>query len=296
MSGSDNLTPTSVPGVWAGHHTDSEHQTGVTALVFPQGATAGVWVPGSATGSRELGVLGPGQLAPHVHGICLAGGSAFGLAAADGVVEVLAKRGLGFGTPHGPVPIVPSAILFDLHTATAHPTREMGAAAARAAGPAALAEGRVGAGTGARVASLVGGVPGGLGCWAERVGDVPVAAVAAVNALGSVRDPESGAWVAGGPGPGSGQDVPLRGQTTLVAVVMGARVSREGCTVVSKMASAGMARTLFPAFTPFDGDIVFAAATQHEGPEADAGQLMGLGDAAARCVARAIVRAVSADR
>lgn len=290
---SSNRTPTSVEGVLAGHHTDAANHTGVTVLLFPNGAVGAVWVPGSATGSRELGVLGAGQLAPHIHGLCLAGGSAFGLAAADGVVQVLAERGIGFPTPHGPVPIVPAAILYDLHTATVRPNAAMGEAAARAASTAPLPQGRLGAGAGAQVASISGSpAPGGVGCGAEQVGGDRVAAVAAVNALGAIRDPETGAWIAGGPPGAQAGQANLRGQTTLVAVVVDAPLSRDGATVVAKMATAGLARTVFPAFSPFDGDIVFVASTNLDQPAVDAPALLGLGAAAARCVARAVVAAV----
>ena len=283
--------PTAVTGVWAGHAT-SEASTGVTAVLFPTGARAGVHVPGSATGTRELSTLSPGHLAPEIHGICLSGGSAFGLAAADGVLSVLEARGVGLPVGQVRVPIVPAAILYDLHTATARPDAAMGAAAAQAASPSALAEGRVGAGAGAMVAAASGHpAPGGLGCWAEGSGPHVVGAVVAVNALGSVRDPATGAFVVGGP-PDPAADPPLGGQTTLAVVVTDAPLDREGCTVVAKMASAGLARTLYPAYTPFDGDVVFAASTTR-GPSVSPAALMGIGDVAARCVATSILRGVA---
>jgi L-aminopeptidase/D-esterase-like protein len=277
--------------VLAAHATDEIGRTGATVCVFPAGARAGVWVPGSATGSRELGVLQPGALAGEVHAIVLAGGSAFGLSAADGVMGVLERRGIGFATPHGRVPIVPAAILFDLHTATRRPDAAMGAAAAEAASPAALAEGRVGAGTGARVGLASGTVaPGGFGGWAEDVGSGVVAAGVAVNAVGSVVDPSTGRVVAGGP-PQVVDAGLWRGQTTLAVVVTDVPLDRERCVVVARMATAGMARTLFPAFTPFDGDVVFVASTG-TGPPVGPEVVARVGDAAARCVAAAIVRAV----
>lgn len=282
-----------VPGVLAGHATDEVGRTGVTVVLFPDGARAGVWVPGSATGSRELGVLEPGHLAPRVHGLCLAGGSAFGLAAADGVMAWLAERGIGFATPHGVVPIVPAAILFDLHTATRRPDAALGRAAALAASAGTLAEGRVGAGTGAQVGAASGSpAPGGFGTAAERVGEWVVGAGVAVNALGSVFDPEVGRFVAGGPPTGAPPAASLRAQTTLAIVATDAPLDRERAVVVGRMAAAGFARTLFPAFTPFDGDLVFVASTAPSG-EVDPGQLAMVGDAAARAVARAIVRAVT---
>ena len=134
----------------------------MTVLLFPRAARGGVWVPGSATGTRELGPLDPTQLAGEVHGLCLAGGSAFGLGAADGVMAVLAARGIGFDHGRGVVPIVPAAVLFDLHGSAGPPTAEAGRAAAASASTGPLAEGRVGAGAGATVGKATGNpAPGG---------------------------------------------------------------------------------------------------------------------------------------
>ncbi|MCA9490829.1 MAG: P1 family peptidase [Myxococcales bacterium] len=289
-----NRSLTAVPGVLAGHATDLVGRTGVTVVVFPEGARAGCFVPGSATGSRELGVLEPGHLAGAVHGFCLAGGSAFGLAAADGVMRVLEERGIGFHTPEAVVPILPAAILYDLHTATRRPDAAMGEVAARLADHRPLGEGSVGAATGARV-GMASGAPdrGGFGSWADLPDDQDgyvVAVGVAVNAVGSVVDPTNGRRVAGGE--------PLRrsagfwrGQTTLAVVVTDAPLDRDGCTVVARMASAGLARALVPAFTPFDGDLVLVASTG-EGDPVDANQMLEVGDRAASCLSTAIVRAV----
>ncbi len=287
-----NRTPTAVSGVLAGHHTDEDHRTGVTVLLFPSGARAGVHVPGSATGTRELGVFSTGSLAGAVHALVLSGGSAFGLASADGVMGVLAEKGIGFDTPFGKVPIVPAAILYDLHTASARPDAAMGRAAALAASHDPLAEGAVGAGTGAQVAGITGTPrPGGVGCWAEEGAPGLVAAVVAVNALGAVRDPDTGGWIVGGPIEGAPSPGLARGQTTLAAVVVEAPLDRDGCTVVAKMAAAGLARTLYPAFSPFDGDVVFVASTG-QGPPVGAAEQLQLGDRAATCVAQSVVRGV----
>lgn len=283
---------TAVGGVLAGHWTSDGGTTGVTAVLFPHGARGGVHVPGSATGTRELGPLDPSHLAGDIHGICLAGGSAFGLAAADGVMDVIADRGLGFDSGHGRVPIVPAAILFDLHSGSVRPDRAAGRLAAEAASAAPLAIGRVGAGAGARVGLASGSsAPGGIGTADEAVDAWTVGTVVAVNAVGSVWDGHR--WVAGGPVTGH----PLlsagdwRGQTTLVIVATDAPLDRARCSVVARMASAGMARTLYPAFTPFDGDIVFACSTG-TGEPPDTLALLKIGDAAARAVARAIIAAV----
>jgi L-aminopeptidase/D-esterase-like protein len=291
-----NQTLTAVPGVWAGHWTHETATTGVTAILFPDGARGGVWVPGSATGSREMGVLAPTHLAAHLHGICLAGGSAFGLSAADGLMEVLEERNLGFATPYGLIPIVPAAILFDLHTAKARPDRAAGRLAAEAASQEPVVEGPVGAAAGARVGGASGKHDrGGVGTWAAQWQDWTVGALAAVNALGSVRDPETGRWVAGGPPAADavGEVGRWRGQTTLVVVATDAPLVQGQLQILAKMASAGMARTLFPAFTPFDGDVVFSVSTGTTDP-VDPVVLAALGDLAARCVERAIVRGVRA--
>lgn len=288
-----NRSLTAVPGVLAGHATDLVGRTGVTVVLFPDGARAGCFVPGSATGSRELGVLEPGHLAGAVHGFCLAGGSAFGLAAADGVMRVLEERGIGFRTPEAVVPIVPAAILYDLHTATRRPDAAMGEVAARLADRRALGEGSVGAATGARVGSASGAPDrGGFGSWADVPDDQdqPVVAVGvAVNAVGSVLDPTTGRRVAGGePTAHAGF---WRGQTTLAVVATDASLDRDACTVVARMASAGLARALVPAFTPFDGDLVLVASTG-TGPVVGPDRLLAIGDRAASCLSTAIVRAV----
>lgn len=286
-----NHTLTSVPGVEAGHWTHSSGTTGVTAVLCPQGARGAAVVVGAAPGSRELGALQPSHLAGEVYGICLAGGSAYGLAAADGVMEVLEARGVGFDTPYGPVPIVPAAILFDLHTAQARPDRSAGRHAAEAAGRGPLASGRVGAGAGARVGALHGpSEPGGTGTSSAEIDGWTVGVVAAVNAGGSVYDPSAGRFVAGvtpGDSPGGGL---LGTQTTLVVVATDAPLSKAQLQVVARMASAGLARTLVPAFSPFDGDIVFALSTGTGAVDATA--VCRVGARAAEQVAVAVLRAV----
>ncbi|TNE84385.1 MAG: peptidase S58 family protein [Deltaproteobacteria bacterium] len=293
-------SPTSVPGVFAGHWTHERGTTGCTAFLFPEGAVAGVWAPGSAAGSRELAVLESDQLAPHIHGLSLSGGSAFGLSAADGVMAVLAEQGIGFQTPHGAVPIVPAAVLFDLERGPWRPDAEAGRHAAEAASSRPLAEGRLGAGAGATVAKFAGGSePGGFGCSGYVIDDYTLGAGAAVNALGSIRDPETGAFVAGPPPigllhPEEAPSNPLnpRGQTTLVVVVTDAPMTKSQCKILAKMASAGLARATYPAFSPFDGDTVFCVSTG-KGTPVEAGMLTRLGHAAAVIVARAIVRGVT---
>lgn len=266
-------------------------------LVFPEGARAGGATPGHAPGSRELGVLSPTHLAGDVHAFVLSGGSAFGLATADGVMAALAEAGLGFPTSAGPVPIVPAAILFDLPVAQARPDSRSGRAAAQEAlaGGAAVVEGRVGAGAGARVGKVTGeAVPGGVGSAARVVGELRVGALAAVNAFGCVRAASDGRWI---PGPPSVEpvSVPLgteaRGNTSLACVVTDAPLSRPQCTILAQMAVAGLARAVRPVFTPFDGDTILAAATGR-GEPVDPVLLMLLGEAAAAALEEACGRAV----
>ncbi len=291
------MDPSQVPGVGAAHTTDAEARTGCTVLVFPDGAAAGVHVPGSATGTRELGVLEPGDRARRIHGLVLSGGSAFGLATADGAMHALSEAGIGHQVGEHVVPIVPAAILFDLAVATRRPMAADGRAAVitALAGGAPLAEGAVGAGTGATVGMASGSpAPGGLGCSGTTVGRWSLAAVVACNAVGSVCDAD-GSWIAGGEPAGmvAGEE---GGHTTLVAVVTDAALDREQCTVVAKMASAGLARALVPAFLPFDGDVVFCVATGKASGEVAPEALAGLGHAAAVAVADALRRGVRAAR
>lgn len=286
----ENNTLTAVPGVEAGHWTHPSGTTGTTAILFPEGAVGGVVVPGSAPGSRELGVLAPHHLADRVHGFCLSGGSAFGLAAADGVVAVLRERGIGFPVGAHCIPLVPAAILFDLPVAAVQPDAASGRAAARAASTAPLARGRVGAGAGARVGKAAGRtVPGGFGTAARDWGQHRVGAGVAVNAYGSVRDPETGRWLAGGPFAAGAAE--LGGNTTLAVVATDAPLTKAQCQVVAQMATAGLARTLVPAFTPVDGDTVFVASTG-QGPPLEPLALGALGHAAAEVLAAAVLDSV----
>ena len=285
-----------VPGIRAAHWTHESGTTGCTAIVAPAGVRAGVVVPGHAPGSRELAALDPTHLAGGVHAVMLSGGSAFGLATADGAMQVLAERGIGLGVGDHRVPIVPAAILFDLPVAEARPDAQSGRLAVEAAldGASALAEGRVGAGAGARVGKAWGRPePGGFGgSSADHLG-FTIGVGVAVNAFGGVRDPDTGDWVRGAPtSPGSGPvGTPWRQNTTLAVVATDAPLDPAGCQVLAQMATAGMARAIDPAFTPFDGDIVFAMSTGAGGP-VDPRRLLGLGREAARLLATAIVRAV----
>ncbi len=297
---------TDVAGIHVGHATDLEAITGCTVILCDGGAVGGVDVRGSASGTRELDALNPLHLVEHCHGVVLAGGSAFGLDAAGGVMDVLEARGIGFDVGVTRVPIVPAAILFDLRIGRpdVRPDRAMGRRAAEAAGPGPVAEGSVGAGTGATVGKLRGmphAMKGGLGTAATALpGGLVVGALAAVNAFGDVVDPETGrilAGLRGADGRPAGTAAAMRAgilrpgyaaeSTTLAVVATNARLAKPQATKLAAMAQNGIARAVSPAHTTFDGDLVFALATgQTEG------DLNLIGTVAADLVARAIVRGI----
>lgn len=303
---------TDVPGILVGHFTDAQALTGCTVILCGNDANGGVDVRGSATGSCELDALNPGHVAPHVHAIVLAGGSAFGLEATCGVRNVLEKRGIGFDAVVTKVPIVPGAILFDLAIGSAHvrPTREMGEKAALAANDGPVPEGNVGAGTGATVGKIHGmkqAMKSGVGSASLTLGSgVVVAALVVVNAVGDVIDPaRGGAIVAGarkspqsrefvnsavemrhGLGP---QAAPFRRNTTLAVVATNAALDRVQTNKLAALASLGVARTISPVNTMSDGDITFAISLGKEKASLDE---VGVG--AAEVLAMAVLRAVRA--
>ncbi len=273
-------------------------------------------VRGGAVGERELETLRPGHLVERIHALVFAGGSAFGLEAAAGVMRWCEERGIGFDTGVARVPIVPAAILFDLRIGDPkrRPDAEMGYAAAEAAAQskndAPVAEGNVGAGTGATVGKLFGiarATKAGIGCWTENLsGGVRVAALAVVNAFGDIRDPDTGRIVAGARVAEGSREFAdtaaamCRGSvrtgfadpnTVLVAVATSAALSRVEAQRLATMAAAGMARVVSPAHTTFDGDVVFALSVGNARADVNA-----LGAAAAEAVARAIVRGVTQAR
>lgn len=268
----DGGTLTSVPGVEVGHWTDPAARTGVTVMTFPEPNVAAVEVRGGAPGSRELALLAPGMRVQMIQALVFAGGSAFGLASADGVVQRLAADGRGHVTPIVRVPIVPAAIIFDLGVGdpSVRPGPAEGAAAydARSAGPVAM--GAVGAGTGASVAvwrGLEHLKPGGVGSAASTAGTATVAALAVVNAAGDVFTLEGEPLTGGGPVPGPPRIVPGDfEQTTLVSLATDAALSRQDLTRVIVRAHDALAVCLRPAHTRYDGDIVFAVSCgEHEG-------------------------------
>jgi L-aminopeptidase/D-esterase-like protein len=260
------MTIRDVPGIRIGHWTDTTARTGCTVVLAPdQGAVAGVDVRGSAPGTRETDLLRPTALVERIHAICLSGGSAFGLAAADGVMRRLAERGVGYPTGIRPVPIVPAAILFDLGVGdpNAAPDAEAGADATRAAeSNDGQLEGSVGAGTGATVAKLAGlsaGRPGGVGSAARRLPDgTTVGALVVNNALGAVHSRDGRVLVAPADG---GTAPPPVGNTVLVVVATDAALDRSQCRKLAELGHDAVAIGVRPAHTMFDGDVVFTMAT-----------------------------------
>ena len=295
--GSSGGALTDVPGIRVGHWTDREAGTGCTVVLCEQGATAGVDVRGAAPGTRETDLLRPGSLVERVHAVLLSGGSAFGLDAAGGVMRYLEERGVGFPTPAGPVPIVPAAVLFDLGVGRAdvRPDAAAGYAACLAASTT-VAEGSLGAGTGATVAKgagLAGAVKGGIGT-ASRVlpGGAVLAALVAVNAVGSVHDPATGAVLASPRAAGGGDPLVFAGaNTTLAVVATTAPLDVAAASRLASVAHDGLALAIRPAHTVYDGDTVFALSLPPAGATPPV-QPVVLGAAAGEVVAAAIVRAV----
>ena len=301
---------TDVAGIAVGHHTDAVNGTGCTAVLCEAGAVGGVDVRGSSPGTRETDLLRPTNRITHVHGVLLSGGSAFGLDAASGVVRYLEERGAGYATGAGVVPIVPAAIIFDLGVVTANvrPGPDDGYAAARRASSGVVAEGSVGAGTGATVGKLLGAeraVKGGLGTWAlDLGGGLAVGALMVVNAVGGVHEPDTGELVAGARNPGgcmsgwlelldtpssSAGALPAGESTTIGVVATNAALTKEQANKLAAVAHDGIALAVRPAHTMSDGDTLFALATgAHEG-HADFDRICA---AAAMVVGRAIVRGV----
>jgi L-aminopeptidase/D-esterase-like protein len=300
---------TDVSGLLVGHDTDSRRPTGCTVILAPDGAVAGVDVRGAAPGTRETDLLDPVNTVDTIHALLLSGGSAFGLAAATGVVDWLDERGIGL--PVGPacVPIVPAAILFDLWMGdpAIRPDAASGRRACDAASTARPTEGSVGAGAGATVGKLWGvgrSMKGGIGTASLRVDGITIAALIAVNAVGDVIDPGSGLPIAGaltadgqallgttasllaGDTPGA----PIRASaTTIGCVATDAKLSKVDCTRLARCAHDGLARTIDPVHTLYDGDTLFALAT---GRRAAPVNLLALSAAAAQVTALAVLRAV----
>ncbi len=298
---------TDVVGIKVGHYTDIEAVTGCTVILCEQGAVAGVDVSGSAPGTRETDVLRPGNLVEKVQAVVLSGGSAFGLDAASGVMKYLEERGIGHETSAGLVPIVPAAIIFDLAigSSSIRPGAEAGYRACLAATDAEVAEGCVGAGTGATVGKILGmegATKGGLGMASQGLaGSVVVAALMVVNAFGDVIDSRTGNVIAGPRRSNRegflstaellkegkfGRNVPSS-NTVIGVVATNAQLNKEQANKLAQMAQTGIARTIDPCRTMYDGDVIFALSCGKKKVDINA-----LGSVAAEVVATAIIRAV----
>ena len=302
----DNLCD--VPGVLVGHATDREGLTGCTAVLFEEPyAVVGVDVRGSSPGTRETDRLGPTGTMRRTHALLLTGGSAFGLAATEGVVRFLEEKDAGLDVGVARIPLVSAAVLFDLVVGshTARPDHEMGYEAAASAKSGGFTQGGVGAGTGATVGKVLGmerAMKGGLGSASVELGrGIIVAALAAVNAFGGVRDPDSGKVLAGPRMDDGtlGDTVELLSEaasrmrwgedTTLGIVATNAGLSKAQAAKVAQMAHDGLARAIEPVHTTVDGDVVFAASVGAVDAVTDV-----VGAWGARVMQEAILRAVRA--
>ncbi len=315
-----NNAITDIPGIEVGQAQDAEALTGCTVVLCRKGAVGGVDVRGSAPGTRETDLLNPINLVSTVHAVVLAGGSAFGLDAASGVMKYLKEQKIGFGFGASKVPIVPSAILSDLGAQITgrYPDAEMGYAAVSQATGGPVAEGNAGAGMGAAVGKILGmggAMKSGLGTASIEIGGgVLVGAIVAVNPFGDVLDPSTGQIIAGtrpakvgpikvgGDGPfadtlkvmqtPAGRTIMrlATGSNTVIGVVAtNARFNKTQATKMAQMAQDGVARTIRPAHSMLDGDTVFALATGQK-----IADLSTVGAFAAEALARAVVRAVRA--
>jgi L-aminopeptidase/D-esterase-like protein len=301
--------PSFPPGYRIGHASDQARRTGCTVILPPAGSIAAVDVRGGAPGTRETGVFQPGNLVSEIHGLLFTGGSAFGLAAADGVTSWLRARGIGFPVGPARVPIVAAAVLFDLAAGDpeAYPDAAMGEKACDAATEGKVEMGSVGAGTGATVGKLLGvgrSERGGVGIAEIRLPDGErVCALAVVNAFGDVIDPRTGEVIAGA---SSGEtfidtaralereplfESPLAGSsTTLVCVATTVAFDTSSLKRIAIEAHDGIARAVRPAHTVVDGDLAFALAPAGAAPPILT--RLRVGAAAAGAVAQAIVTAV----
>ena len=301
---------TDVPGIEVGHHTDARRPTGCTVVLAREGAVGGVDVRGAAPGTRETDLLDPGNLVDRVHAVLLAGGSAYGLDAAGGVMGWLEDQGIGLDVGACRVPIVPGAVLFDLLVGDARirPDAAAGRAACEAASARRPAEGNVGAGHGAAVGKLFGigrAMKGGIGTASVRADGITVGALIACNALGDVIDPDSARLLAGARTAdgrrlldsrrallaGRGPRPILPGTNTTIGVIAtDAVLTKAQAQRLALSGHDGLARTIVPVHTQSDGDTLFALATGRAGRTPN---LSLLGMLASEAVARATVRAVT---
>ena len=297
-----------IEGILIGHHTDSEKATGCTVAIFPHGATAGMDVRGGSPGTRACDSLTGFRSAGKIHAVLFTGGSTFGLGATDGVLQFLLEKGWGVKIDHLTIPLVPSAVIFDLFigSSKAWPGPQEGYQAcleARATTP----MGTVGAGTGAVIGKLLGtryGTKGGVGWTLVKTQNLKVGCLTVVNAFGDVVDPATGMVLAGARDPEKGdflnaakamkkgilREIPdFSTNTTLALVVTNAQLSRNACIRVSQMAHGGMTRVIRPFHTDFDGDLVITASLGQKKADTN---LVGL--MASEALEKSIITAVKA--
>ena len=304
---------TDVAGIEVGHFTDPRRPTGCSVVIAREGAVAGVDVRGAAPGTRETDLLAPGNLVEQVHAIMLAGGSAWGLEAATGAVRWLEEHGVGLDVGVGRLPLVPAAVLFDLHVGDmkVRPDAAAGYAACAAATREPPAEGNVGAGAGAVVGKMFGlqhAMKGGVGTASVTVAGVTVGALIACNAVGDVVDPDTGRPLAGARAADGltlrdTRHALLRGEpphpllagsnTTIGVIATDARLTKVQAQRLAVASHDGLARSINPVHTMSDGDTLFTLATGHVPHHPG---MMVLATMAAEAVARATVRAVLAAR
>ncbi len=306
-----NNNITDVPGFKVGHAQDTDAATGCTVILCPPGTVGGVDVRGSAAGTRQIDSLNSAHFVDEVHAVLLSGGSAFGLDASGGVMRYLEEQGIGYATSAGRVPIVPTAIIYDLGLGNGRkrPDREMGYQACLNSRSGAVAEGSVGVGTGASVGKIMGiglATKGGVGTTSLIFpSGLIVAALAAVNAFGDVIDPAEGKILAGARNPKNPKEflnsaaaikagAPMRRynspvqNTTLGVVATNARLSKREITKVAQMAQSGLARVISPIHSTVDGDLIFALSAGDLTAEVNA-----VGIIAGEAITAAVTRAVT---
>ena len=294
-------------GFMFGNAQDTKAATGCTVIICPEGAVAGVDVRGGAPGTRETDLLRPENYVEKIHAVLLAGGSAYGLDAAAGVMQYLEAAGIGFDVGVAKVPIVAGAVLFDLPCGDAgvRPDKAMGYAACISSAKGDFSTGSVGAGTGATIGKVYGmeyAMKGGLGAYCVKMGNLILGAVVAVNCLGDVVDPDSGAILAGARRRDNGQFLKseagllrqaetsanlFAGNTTIGAVITNAKLTKAQATKVASMAHDGYARTMRPSHTMLDGDTIFTLSAGQV--QAD---ISAVGALASEVMAKAVVCAV----
>ncbi|HAG99068.1 MAG TPA: peptidase S58 [Ktedonobacter sp.] len=295
---------TDIPNIRVGHDTNIAAGTGCTIIICDTPAIGGVDVRGGAPATRETDLLRPLHMVEEVHAILLTGGAAFGLDAAGGVMRYLEEHNIGFDVGVARVPIVPAAAIFDLGFASpsVRPDAAAGYRACEQATAETLAQGNVGAGTGATVGKLLGPgfmMKGGLGSASLRMDDgTMVGAIVAVNAVGDVIDPQTQQILAGARNPIGGfiASNPF-GNTTIAVVATSAHLSKDAINKVAQMAHNGIAQVIRPAHTMFDGDTVFSLSLgtppqSRPDPATTALKISMIGAAAATTLARAILKAV----